>query len=201
MPPPDRQRLRKALGRGLRAVLLAAALLYCGLIAALYIKQRDLIYFPDRSLPAKPAPQAGRIVQDLIVTTQDGLRLRGWFIAPGRPDQPVILFFHGNAGHIAHRLTKTQHYVKEGYGLLLAGYRGYGGNPATPSEAGLYADGRAYLSWLSAAGYADERLILYGESLGTGVAVQLAGERAGARNALCAAGRPGEKAIWLYPLY
>ncbi|MGE5503493.1 MAG: alpha/beta hydrolase, partial [Actinomycetota bacterium] len=86
------------------------------------------------------------------------------------------VLFHGNGGAIVHRARKARHFLNHGYGVFLAEYRGYGGNPGRPSEDGLYADARAVLAWLQTRGVVGHRLVLYGESLGSGVAVQMAVE-------------------------
>ena len=91
---------------------------------------------------------------------------------------PTILYFHGNAGNIGSRIDKIFPFSKAGYGILLAGYRGYGGNAGSPSEQGLLMDGRAALAFLAAQGATSENIVLYGESLGTGVAVPMAVEAA-----------------------
>lgn len=107
--------------------------------------------------------------------TADGLTLNGWFHA-ARDNRPTIVYFHGNSGHHGQRAVLVQPYLDAGYGILLAGYRGYGGNPGRPDEQGLYADGRAALAELAGMGIPIDRAVLFGESLGTGVAVQMAVE-------------------------
>jgi fermentation-respiration switch protein FrsA (DUF1100 family) len=89
----------------------------------------------------------------------------------------VLVVFHGNAGHIGDRVPKFDELMDAGYGLLLAGYRGYGGNPGRPSEADLTGDARLLLDWLAGQGIGPARTVLYGESLGTGIAVKMAAER------------------------
>lgn len=175
MLPFYKGRLKVELLQALRSVFFTVVFVYCGLVAFLYIKQRDFIYFPDKSPPLKAAVNAKDAVKDITVTTSDGLALKAWFVEPSR-NMPVIVFFHGNAGNISHRLYKVSDYANAGYGVLMAEYRGYGGNSSAPTEEGLYADGRAYFSWLNDKGYKDDDIILYGESLGTGVAVQMAKE-------------------------
>ncbi|MCB1721618.1 MAG: alpha/beta hydrolase [Alphaproteobacteria bacterium] len=162
---------------GLRKVLFTLGVLYFAMVAVLFVKQRDFIYLPDKTAPSKSLVNADGAVQDIEVHTEDDLSLKAWFIAPDKANMPVILFFHGNAGNISNRLFKISDYIEAGYGVLMAEYRGYGGNPSTPSEEGLYADARAYFSWLNAHGYKDEDLILYGESLGSGVATEMAAQR------------------------
>lgn len=145
---------------------------YLALLAYLYFYQRQLLYFPDRS-----RPQLGELrqigVRDVRLMTEDGLDLMSWYLPP-REGRPVIAYFHGNGGNIAYRADRVQRFAREGYGVLLLEYRGYGGNPGAPSEAGLLADARAGLKFLRAEGIAAGRVVLYGESLGTAVAVYAA---------------------------
>ncbi len=145
---------------------------YLAVLSYLYLFQRQLQYFPDRS-----RPQLGLLAQlgvrEVQLTTVDGLSLLSWY-RPPRQGRPVIAFFHGNGGNIGHRADRVQRFAREGYGVLMAEYRGYGGNPGSPSEAGLYDDARAGLDFLHREGIAAARLVLYGESLGSGVAVHLA---------------------------
>ena len=132
--------------------------------------QRYFMYFPDKTKPE--LVHNARLVN---VKTQDGLDLEGWYFEASDKQKPVIVYFHGNAGHFANRLFKVIHYINEGYGILLAEYRGYGGNPGQPSEQGFYQDGRAYMDWLHNE-ITGDNIILYGESIGSGAAVQMATE-------------------------
>ncbi len=134
--------------------------------------QRALLYFPADNLPT-PA-EIGATAYDVVeLTTTDGLSLTAWHAA-AEDGRPTIVYLHGNAGNIAGRVPKLRPFRAAGYGVLLVGYRGYGGNPGTPSEAGLLADGAAGLAYLADAGVPSDRLVLFGESLGTAIAVQLA---------------------------
>lgn len=147
---------------------------YLALLAYLYFHQRQLLYFPDRS-----RPQLGELkrigVREVRLTTADGLDLLSWHLPP-REGRPVIAYFHGNGGNIAYRADRVQRFAREGYGMLLVEYRGYGGNPGAPSEAGLFADAGAGLDFLRREGIAARRVVLYGESLGTAVAVYAAAQ-------------------------
>ncbi|HEX4695021.1 alpha/beta hydrolase, partial [Sphingomonas sp.] len=93
---------------------------------------------------------------------------------PPREGRRVIAYFHGNGGNIAYRADRLMRFARDGFGVLMPEYRGYGGNPGTPSEAGLFADGHASLDFLRGEGIAGKRLVLYGESLGSAVAVEMA---------------------------
>lgn len=137
--------------------------------------QRRMMYFPDRSVP-EPSQFGVADMAPAALETEDGLTLTAWYkAAPGR-EGPVLVYFHGNAGHIGYRGEKVRPFLDRGFGVLLVSYRGYGGNPGSPMEQGLYRDGRAALNWLAAQGVAANRMVLYGESLGSGVAVRLAAE-------------------------
>ena len=158
----------------LSGFLASAVLAYGVVVCGLYLFQRQLLYFPDRNRPALfGLERLG--VREVSLATEDGLSLLSWYV-PARPGRPVIAYFHGNGGHIGYRAERLLRFAREGYGVLMAEYRGYGGNPGAPSEAGFYADGRAALAFLDREGVAPNRLVLYGESLGSGVAVALATE-------------------------
>jgi uncharacterized protein len=152
----------------------SAAGLYVLFVLALYLLQRSMLYFPDRTVP-RLADAGVPEMSAVKLETADGLSLLSWY-APAREGQPTLVYFHGNAGHIGHRGSKARPYLDAGFGVLLVEYRGYGGNPGSPAEKGLYADGRAALDFLTVQGVGRGRTVLYGESLGTGVAVHLARE-------------------------
>jgi fermentation-respiration switch protein FrsA (DUF1100 family) len=159
----------------LKPIVGGALLVYAGVGGALLALQRKMIYFPSPNAPVRSEFGASDMTE-VSYRTADGLELRSWYKAPSRPNRPVIVYFHGNAGHIGHRAEKVRPYLAAGYGVLLAEYRGYGGLPGSPTEEGLYADGRAALDYLARLDGPDLP-VLYGESLGTAVAVQMAVER------------------------
>ena len=137
--------------------------------------QRSLTYFPDTTRPT-PAESDVPELEPVTLETGDGLSLLAWHAPPRATGAPSLVYFHGNAGHIGMRGFKVRAYLNAGLGVLLTTWRGYSGNPGTPTEDGLYADGRAARAFLRARGCGDAQQILYGESLGTGVAVHLARE-------------------------
>ncbi|MEZ5923139.1 MAG: alpha/beta hydrolase [Hyphomicrobiaceae bacterium] len=138
---------------------------------ALYAGQRRLMYPAD---PTRVAPaRIGLDVSEVELQTHDGERLVAWH-AKARPGKPTLLYFHGNGGNLAGRSDRIGLYRREGYGLLMMAYRGYSGSTGRPSEAGNVADARLAYRWLREAGVTGDQIVLYGESLGTGVAVQLA---------------------------
>jgi len=124
---------------------------------------------------AKPDLQGSGVpeMEEHILQTADGLKLLSWYM-PAKDNKFTIMYFQGNAGTIGSRGFKARHFLNGGYGLLMVGYRGYGGNPGNPSEDGLILDGKAGLSFLKEVGVNIDDIVLYGESLGSGVAVALA---------------------------
>ena len=109
------------------------------------------------------------------LTSSDGEKLIAWHVAP-RGERPVVLYFHGNAGALDLRAGRFRALVADGTGLLALSYRGYGGSSGQPSEEGLIRDALAAYDF-AAARYATQRLVLWGELLGTAVAIALAAER------------------------
>lgn len=152
---------------------------YLATLTFLYVMQRRLTYFPPPEFPVA-LTYTMQEMEIIHPETEDGIRLKAWYKAPTDPEKPVIIMFHGNVGHIGIRCYKARPFLKKGYGYLLAEYRGYGGLAGKPSEDGFYKDGRAYLNWLiKEQSIPAGKIILYGESLGTGVAVQMGTEYEG----------------------
>ncbi|PJD92466.1 MAG: hypothetical protein CK424_05850 [Legionella sp.] len=137
-----------------------------------YPVQRYFIYFPSKEKPSRFQFNA-KDMQDIDLRTPDGLDIYAWY-KPAQAHQPVILYLHGNSGHIGHRMYLVRQFLAEGFGVMLLEYRGYGGNAGQPSELGLYIDGRTALRYLQA--QHSNSIVIFGESLGTGVATQLASE-------------------------
>ena len=157
-------------------LLLAVGVVYLTLLAYLWATQRSHVFHPAPGPLDLEHSAVASAMKAITVGTKDGLTLTAWY-APAKPGRRTIVYFHGNAGHLGGRDERVLPYLQRGFGVLLAGYRGYGGNPGAPSEAGLYDDARAHLDWLAAQGIAGDATILYGESLGAAVAVQMATER------------------------
>ena len=152
--------------------IIGCFLFYFLLCVALYFVQRTMIYFPDKT---RPTPIEGAEVVN--VTAKDGQNIQSWYFKGADPDKPVIIYFHGNAGHFGNRIYKAIHYIQAGYGVLLAEYRGYGGNAGPISEQGIYNDARAQINWLvEEKGINTGDIVVYGESIGSGPAVQMATE-------------------------
>lgn len=151
-------------------VLLLAA--YVALTGLLYLMQRKLQYFPDTRLvePAEVGLDGFRMVR---LDTPDGERFVAWH-APAEGDLPTIVYFQGNGMGLAARAERFKLMHEAGFGVLALGYRGYSGSTGTPSETGLITDAEAAVRFLTESGVPPRRLVYYGESLGTGVAVRLA---------------------------
>jgi fermentation-respiration switch protein FrsA (DUF1100 family) len=155
------------------------AVAWLALVVYVWLTQRSLIYLPDSRAP-DPAllPPGGEAVQ---IETDDGLALDGWFLpAAGRNPEPgpAVVVFNGNAGNRGDRVPLGLALSDSGLHVLLVDYRGYGGNPGSPSETGLLADARAAAALLATRPEVDlERIVYFGESLGGAVAVALAVER------------------------
>lgn len=162
--------------RALKIVFVIGAIAYMALLGIFYSKQRQLLYLPTHTYVPLEVAHANAALHEFAVQTQDGMKLKGWYAeANGKPF--TIVFFHGNADSLATAAPIADPYIAAGYGFLLAEYRGYSGLPGSPTETGLYNDARAYLNELNARGVPSARIVLFGHSLGTGVAVQMATEQ------------------------
>ncbi|GAB3324522.1 alpha/beta hydrolase [Geodermatophilus aquaeductus] len=157
----------------LRAALVVALLLAL-LVGLLWAVQRRLVYLPDDG----PVPAAADAVpggRDVRLTTADGLQLGAWFVPGPDAGAPAVLVANGNGGHRGLRAPLARALSSAGLAVLLFDYRGYGGNPGSPSEEGLALDVRAARNWLlEEAGVPADRLLYYGESLGCAVVTGLA---------------------------
>jgi uncharacterized protein len=146
-----------------------------GALALIWAGQRRMIYFPTGAAPA-PAAVGLAGAEAVRLATGDGLRLQAWFLpAAGGPSRFTAVVFNGNAGHRGHRAELARALSARGIAVLLFDYRGYGGNPGTPSEAGLALDARAARAYVTTRSDVDpRRLVYFGESLGAAVALELA---------------------------
>jgi fermentation-respiration switch protein FrsA (DUF1100 family) len=158
-------------------VVLVVVIIWAAVVAAAWLFQRSMIYLPITGAPPSARTFLDR-GEDVTFETTDGLRLAAWFVLPeGSASGTTILVFNGNAGDRSLRLPLAQALSKAGHAVLLTDYRGYGGNPGRPSEEGLIADARAARTWLvDRRGVDPARLVYFGESLGTAVAIRLADE-------------------------
>ena len=142
------------------------------LILMLRELEASFIYFPQRQYDARPE-DFGLAAEALSLQSSGGVRLKGWWIhGAGRK---ALLFFHGNAGNVSHRLERVRILVESlGLDVFLVDYRGYGESSGKPNEEGLYADGEAISRAAAERGFPPDRIVLFGESLGCAVAIETA---------------------------
>ncbi len=150
-----------------RAVAIALGLAYVGITAAVYAGQRSLQYHPLQAQPPPP-PEGAR---DIRLTTSDGFELRAWASMDPNATRGVVML-HGNGGHRGSYASAFRRFMQMGLRPILVDYRGYGGSEGAPTEEGLYRDAQAAWDWLETQGIED--IVVWGRSLGTGVAVELA---------------------------
>lgn len=158
----------------MKSFLILMLVIYAGFVGLLYVAQRSLMYFPDRQRVAPAAAGLPQAAEETL-TTADGERVIVWHVTP-REGQPVVLYFQGNGCRLSLRVPRFAALARDGIGLVALNYRGYGGSSGSPSEDGLIADARAAYAFATAR-YEAKRIVLWGESLGGGVAVALAAER------------------------
>jgi len=159
----------------LKSFLIFGISLYLGILALMYLAQRKLMYFPE-SFRTSPADAGFPQAEEVTLDTKDGERVIAWHVPPVG-DEPVLLYFHGNGGALRYRVDRFRDFIANGTGLIALSYRGYGGSSGRPSEEGLIEDATAAYDF-AAKLYPAERIAIWGESLGTGVAVAIASERA-----------------------
>ncbi len=146
---------------------------YISIVLVFAAMQNRLIYFPSRLLPS-PASLGISHVKEIFFLGNDGVKICAWFLAPP-PGAPLLLHFNGNAGNIAGRAHLLEMVQSNGWGMLLFDYRGYGKSAGAPGESGLYIDSKAAWAWLTTqAGIEPTRIILWAESMGCAVALNLA---------------------------
>jgi len=168
-------RLRTRRGRAMLGWIAAIGFVaYAALAVTIYFAQRSLMYFPDTA-HVTPAAAGLPEAEEVPLTDADGTRIHVWHVPP-RGDRPVILFFHGNGGSLASEVDRFHQLISDGIGLIGVEYRGYGGNEGSPSEQGLIADAEAAYAF-AVSHYPVQQIVVWGGSLGSGVAVALAAEK------------------------
>ena len=157
----------------LRRLLTAALVSYLLFGVGMYLFQRQFMYFPDGS-EALPLNYDLENFTRVPLVSGDGTAIAVW-VHPARTGMNTIVYFHGNAGHLGYRADKFRAFAEAGFGLVAVSYRGYGGSEGQPTETGLYDDAATALSYaLNTLHIPENNIILYGESLGTGIATHLA---------------------------
>jgi fermentation-respiration switch protein FrsA (DUF1100 family) len=162
--------------RALRRLLTGVVIVYLMVLAILFLTQRSMLYIRTTERPMLNIAALEPKREIVCLNTPDGLPLRAWYFRSSQAGAPVVLYLHGNAGDIGNHIPWAKFLIDAGYGVLALEYRGYGGNPGSPSEAGLYDDARGAFAFLKQQGIADRNIVLFGESLGSGIAVQMATE-------------------------
>jgi len=159
----------------LTSLLTTLGLAYVGFAALLFLFQDRLAYYPEAGREMHSTPREhGMDFEALTLDTADGERLDAWFV-PAPQAHGVVLFLHGNAGNLSHRMDSIAMFHRLGYAVLIFDYRGYGRSSGKPSEAGLHRDAETAWAYLTRArGIAPENIVLFGESLGGALAAHLA---------------------------
>ena len=145
--------------------------LYFFVCILMYINQRDFIYFPNINNYIKYEKINKN--NKVIYLENKNIKLKSWF-SNKKIDKPIILFFHGNAGDLENRTYKANAFDNSGYNYLFISYRGFNGNEGVPTENNIYLDAQFAYTWLLDNGYDENEIIIYGESLGTGVGIEIA---------------------------
>jgi len=155
--------------------ILALVSFYLLLLIIVFFFQRNLLYHlsVDNYLKGQAANEPTEI-EKVNITTKDKINLVGWFYNKNLDKLKTILFFHGNAGSLKDRTYKLNHFKDLNVNFLIISWRGFSGSEGKPNEKGLYEDAEGAIKWLKVKGIIEQNIILYGESLGTGVAVEIA---------------------------
>jgi fermentation-respiration switch protein FrsA (DUF1100 family) len=154
--------------------LIGAIVVYGGFVTLLYLAQRSLQYFPERRRTT-PAAAGMPEAEEVVLDTADGERVIVWHVPP-RGEAPVFLYFHGNGGSLRWREERFRALIADGSGLVALSYRGYGGSSGQPTEKGLSEDAEAAYGF-AVARYPAQGIVLWGESLGSALAIAIAAEK------------------------
>ena len=152
-------------------IIFSIIFVYLIIISYMYLNQRKLMYLPSENnyLDDKISFE----YEEIFIPVDEKINLRSWFIKKN-PNNKTLLFFHGNAGNLSNRTYKLNEFAKLDLNILIFAWRGFSGNDGEPSEFNLYNDSKRVIKWLNSKGIKNNSIVLYGESLGTGVAVELA---------------------------
>ena len=152
--------------------ILTIFVIYFLVLVFLYFYQRNLLYHPNENNYSEDKISVD--IEKVKIQTADNIELLGWYHKKNLKDYKTLVYFHGNAGSLENRIHKLNHFQDMNINFLIIAWRGFNGNKGKPSERGLYVDGKSAIDWLKKKGVDEKNLILYGESLGTGVATHLA---------------------------
>jgi len=153
-------------------IILIFLLIYFFILLSTYFFQRNLLYHPKEN--NYHGDQLLVSIEKVKVKTKDNIELLSWYHNKNINNYKTILFLHGNAGSLENRIHKINHFKDMNINFLLVAWRGFSGNKGKPTEEGLYEDARSAVRWLKTRGVLEKNIIIYGESLGTGVATEIA---------------------------
>ena len=152
--------------------ILAILIIYSLILVYIYIFQRNLLYHPKENNYLDN--QINFEYEEVFIPVNKNIKLKSWIIEKDFKKNKTLIFFHGNAGNLNNRIYKINELYNLDINILLVSWRGFSGNKGKPTENGLYEDARSSIQWIEEQGVNPEDIILYGESLGTGVATQMA---------------------------
>ena len=155
----------------LTIISIVFVIIYSLVLTLTYIFQRNLLYHPAENNYS--GDQLLVDIEKVKIRTSDNIELMSWYHNKDFNKYKTILYFHGNAGSLENRIHKINHFKDINVNFLIFAWRGFSGNKGQPTEKGLYEDARSAIQWLKLKGIHEENIILYGESLGTGVAVEI----------------------------
>ena len=153
-------------------ILSSVLVAYLVVIIFIYFYQRNLLYHPLENNYQNDKPQFN--YDEVSIKVDDEITLKSWLVDKDLEKFKTLLIFHGNAGNLSNRIYKLNELDKLDLNILLISWRGFSGNKGSPSEKNLYQDARAAVKWLNEKKVKNNQIVLYGESLGTGVAVDIA---------------------------
>ena len=151
--------------------LIFVLVVYLVITLSLYFVQRNLLYSPSENNYYRDKLTVS--VDKVKIKTKDNIELLGWYHKKDSQNYKTILFLHGNAGSLENRIHKINHFENMDINFLIIAWRGFSGNKGKPTEKGLYDDARSAVRWLEKEGVMKKDIIIYGESLGTGVATEI----------------------------
>ena len=159
----------------LLTIIIASSLIYLIVLVFLFFFQRSLLYHPNVNNYFNDRLKVD--IEEVQIKTSDNINLLGWFHKKDLNRFKTIVYFHGNAGKLENRIHKLNHFKDIDVNFLIISWRGFSGNSGKPTEKGLYEDGKSTIDWLKNIGLSDKDIVLYGESLGTGIATHIAQNR------------------------
>jgi len=153
-------------------IIIGILVIYASVLIVLFIFQRNLMYHPNENNYFGDKLEVE--IEKVNITTSDNINLLGWFHNKDLKKFKTIVYFHGNAGKLDNRIYKLNYFKNLDVNFLIIAWRGFSGNKGKPSEDGLYEDGKSTIEWLKNLGVTEKDIIIYGESLGTGIATEIA---------------------------